>query len=27
MARYVSPESLSLFMYREPRAAKRLYFV
>src|ERR1700733_9352798 len=24
--RYASPESLSLFMYREPRAAKRLYF-
>ncbi|HKS84659.1 MAG TPA: lysine--tRNA ligase [Pseudolabrys sp.] len=23
---YASPESLSLFMYREPRAAKRLYF-
>jgi len=24
--RYGSPESLSLFMYREPKAAKRLYF-
>src|ERR1700751_961017 len=24
--RYASPESLSLFMYREPRAAKQLYF-
>ena len=24
--RYAGPESLSLFMYREPRAAKRLYF-
>ncbi|HEY2531677.1 MAG TPA: lysine--tRNA ligase [Xanthobacteraceae bacterium] len=24
--RYASPDSLSLFMYREPRAAKRLYF-
>src|ERR1700734_2362945 len=24
--RYASPESLSLFMYREPTAAKRLYF-
>jgi lysyl-tRNA synthetase, class I len=24
--RYASPESLSVFMYREPRAAKRLYF-
>jgi len=24
--RYAPPESLSLFMYREPRAAKRLYF-
>jgi len=24
--RYASPESLSLFMYREPRAAKRLFF-
>jgi lysyl-tRNA synthetase class 1 len=24
--RYASPESLSLFMYREPRSAKRLYF-
>jgi lysyl-tRNA synthetase, class I len=24
--RYAAPESLSLFMYREPRAAKRLYF-
>src|SRR5215475_2673246 len=24
--RYASPGSLSLFMYREPRAAKRLYF-
>src|SRR5580693_1180493 len=24
--RYASPESLSFFMYREPRAAKRLYF-
>src|ERR1022692_111827 len=24
--RYASPESLSCFMYREPRAAKRLYF-
>ena len=24
--RYASPQSLSLFMYREPRAAKRLYF-
>jgi lysyl-tRNA synthetase class 1 len=24
--RYASPESLSLFMYRDPRAAKRLYF-
>ncbi|MDR3422470.1 MAG: lysine--tRNA ligase [Xanthobacteraceae bacterium] len=24
--RYASPESLALFMYREPRAAKRLYF-
>ncbi len=24
--RYASPESLSLFMYHEPRAAKRLYF-
>src|SRR6202021_1864233 len=24
--RYASPESLSLFMYREPKAAKRLYF-
>jgi lysyl-tRNA synthetase class 1 len=24
--RYASPESLSLFMYREPRAAKRLHF-
>src|SRR4029079_6073738 len=24
--RYASPESLSLFMYREPRTAKRLYF-
>ena len=24
--RYASPESFSLFMYREPRAAKRLYF-
>jgi lysyl-tRNA synthetase class 1 len=24
--RYASPESLTLFMYREPRAAKRLYF-
>ncbi len=24
--KYASPESLSLFMYREPRAAKRLYF-
>jgi lysyl-tRNA synthetase, class I len=24
--RYASPESLSLFMYREPRQAKRLYF-
>jgi lysyl-tRNA synthetase class 1 len=24
--RYANPESLSLFMYREPRAAKRLYF-
>jgi len=24
--RYASRESLSLFMYREPRAAKRLYF-
>jgi lysyl-tRNA synthetase, class I len=24
--RYASPESLSLFMYREPQAAKRLYF-
>ena len=23
---YASPESLSLFMYREPKAAKRLYF-
>jgi lysyl-tRNA synthetase class 1 len=24
--RYASPESVSLFMYREPKAAKRLYF-
>jgi len=24
--KYASPESLSLFMYREPKAAKRLYF-
>ena len=24
--RYASPQSLSLFMYREPKAAKRLYF-
>ncbi|HMG77749.1 MAG TPA: lysine--tRNA ligase [Xanthobacteraceae bacterium] len=24
--RYASPDSLSLFMYREPKAAKRLYF-
>jgi lysyl-tRNA synthetase class 1 len=24
--RYADPESLSLFMYREPKAAKRLYF-
>jgi lysyl-tRNA synthetase, class I len=24
--RYASPESLSLFMYREPRAAKRIHF-
>ena len=24
--RYASPESLSLFMFREPKAAKRLYF-
>src|SRR6201982_1463290 len=24
--RYASPESLSLFMYREPKATKRLYF-
>ena len=24
--RYASPEALSLFMYREPKAAKRLYF-
>jgi lysyl-tRNA synthetase class 1 len=24
--RYASPESLSLFMYREPKAAKRLFF-
>src|SRR5579863_7830790 len=24
--RYASPESLSLFVYREPKAAKRLYF-
>ena len=24
--RYASPESLALFMYREPKAAKRLYF-
>jgi lysyl-tRNA synthetase class 1 len=24
--RYAGPESLSLFMYREPKAAKRLYF-
>src|SRR5262249_55462216 len=24
--RYASPESLSLFMYREPKAARRLYF-
>src|SRR5258705_7949537 len=24
--RYASPESLSLFMYREPKAAKRFYF-
>src|SRR5689334_13843087 len=24
--RYASPESLSLFMYRDPKAAKRLYF-
>ncbi len=24
--RYASPESLSLFMYKEPKAAKRLYF-
>jgi lysyl-tRNA synthetase class 1 len=24
--RYANPESLSLFMYREPKAAKRLYF-
>ena len=24
--RYASPESLSLFMYREPKAAKRVYF-
>jgi len=24
--RYASPETLSLFMYREPKAAKRLYF-
>ena len=24
--RYASPESLSLFMYREPKAAKRMYF-
>jgi lysyl-tRNA synthetase class 1 len=24
---YASPESLSLFMYREPKAAQRLYFV
>src|SRR6202008_2474860 len=24
--RYAPPESLSLFMYREPKAAKRLYF-
>src|SRR5882724_4487280 len=24
--RYASPESLSLFMYREPRSARRLYF-
>jgi lysyl-tRNA synthetase class 1 len=24
--RYAAPESLSLFMYREPRSAKRLYF-
>ena len=24
--RYARPESLSLFMYREPKAAKRLYF-
>jgi lysyl-tRNA synthetase, class I len=24
--RYASPQSLSLFMYREPRATKRLYF-
>src|SRR5215813_4358 len=24
--RYASPESLSLFMYRDPQAAKRLYF-
>ncbi len=24
--RYASPESLSLFMYREPKTAKRLYF-
>jgi lysyl-tRNA synthetase class 1 len=24
--RYASPKSLSLFMYREPKAAKRLYF-
>jgi lysyl-tRNA synthetase class 1 len=24
--RYASPESLSVFMYREPKAAKRLYF-
>ena len=24
--RYASPKALSLFMYREPKAAKRLYF-
>ena len=24
--RYASPELLALFMYREPKAAKRLYF-
>src|SRR5207245_5818327 len=24
--RYAGPESLSLFMYREPKSAKRLYF-